>query len=119
MHRNSYSHSVPTSIRWIRLGKAQILSRASRFAASAPSGGPSTKLQSDAAFQSGWIGDRQPMRSGRNVLRFLHRAARFLKIAGKRSIADERAALVTYPISEAQVVHPLVVKSGVHRRRGT
>ena len=37
----------------------------------------------------------------------------------RQSIADDRAALVTYPISEAQIVDPHVVKTGAHRRRGT
>jgi hypothetical protein len=35
------------------------------------------------------------------------------------SIADDRAALVAYPVAEAQVIDPHVVKSGAHRRRGT
>ena len=36
-----------------------------------------------------------------------------------RSIADDRAALVTDPIAKAQIIDPHVVKSGAHRRRGT
>jgi hypothetical protein len=37
----------------------------------------------------------------------------------RSSIADDRAALIAYPISEAQIVDPHVVKSGTHHRRGT
>ena len=35
------------------------------------------------------------------------------------SIADDWAARVAYPIAEAQVIDPHVVKAGAHRRRGT
>ena len=42
-----------------------------------------------------------------------------LRLQIQQSIADDRAALITYPISEAQIVDPHVVKSGAHRRRGT
>src|SRR4051812_44496222 len=34
-------------------------------------------------------------------------------------IADDGAALVTYPIPEAQIVDPHVGKTGAHRRCGT
>ena len=37
--------------------------------------------------------------------------------AGKL-IAHDRAAFVAYPIAEAQIVDPHVVKSGANRRRG-
>jgi hypothetical protein len=47
-------------------------------------------------------------------------AALLLAAAKSRSsVANDRAALVTYPISEAQIIEPHVVKSGAHRCRGT
>src|SRR3954471_21680706 len=41
-----------------------------------------------------------------------------IRRTGPKSIADDRAALVAYPIREAQIVDPDVVKSGAQRRRG-
>jgi hypothetical protein len=40
-------------------------------------------------------------------------------VAARSSIANDRAALVTHPISETKIVDPHVVKSGAHRRCGT
>jgi hypothetical protein len=48
-----------------------------------------------------------------------HHRASACGFESRWSIADDRAALVTYPISETQIVDPHVVKSGAHRRRGT
>jgi hypothetical protein len=46
-------------------------------------------------------------------------AALALAASNPESIADDRTALITDPISEAQIIDPHVVKSGAHRRRGT
>src|SRR5207248_8663995 len=48
-----------------------------------------------------------------------NRPASACDFKSRQSIADDRAALVAYPIAEAQIVDPHVVKAGAHRRRGT
>src|SRR6202162_3890699 len=40
---------------------------------------------------------------------------RLLPLRSRQSIADDRAAFVTYPIPEAQIIDPHVAKSGAHR----
>src|SRR3954464_7472092 len=95
------------------------------------SGGVTSTTRSDRALQHGRGPARKALQSASKIDRTNRRTGcapsstlvgselRLALAASSRSlIADNRATLVAYPIPEAQIVDPHVVKSGAHRRCG-